>query len=444
MRQYSLLIAFFVVFQASSQDQSPGMSLEDCIDYALANNQQLMITELGKEDAEAQVGEVMSAGLPQVNVDGGINYNYKVQRSIVDASNFNPNVPEGTEVEIAFGLPYDGNLMMGVDQLLFDGSYFVGLSAAKTFRELASKENIQTKIDVIEAVAKAYYGVLINTERLELLDRNYSRLDTLLFETQQMYENGFAEKIDVDRIRVNFNNVRVDRKRARRLNEVGMNLLKFNMGMDLREEITLSGDLEDVPLEVPEMEETFEYNNRIEYSLIQTNQSLAQLDMRNNRVQYLPKLYANFNYGFNTGATESSDWFQTDRWLSYGAVGLSLNVPVFDGLYKSYKIQRNKIKISQLDHQMSYLKQNIDIEIQQAVIALEANIETLDVSRDNMELASDIYDITKIKFQEGVGSNLEVVDADASLVEAQTNYYNALFDAVIAQIELRKALGRIK
>ena len=444
MRKYGLLFAFFIAFQAFAQEQDAGMSLQDCIEYALTNNERLRITELGKEDAESQVGEVLAIGLPQVNIDGGLNYNYKVQRSIIDASNFDPNVPEGTETEIAFGQPYDGNVAVGLSQLIFDGSYFVGLEAAKTFRELAAKEHVRQEIDVIEAVAKAYYLVLINSERLELLDRNYSRLDTLLFETTQMYENGFAEKIDVGRIRVNFNNTRVDRDRARRLNEVGMNLLKFQMGMDLNEPITLSDDLEDVPLEVPEIEESFDYNNRIEFSQILTNQGLAQLDMKNNRAQYLPKLYANFNYGFNTAAPESSLWFQGDRWLGYGAVGVSLNIPVFDGRLKYHRIQRNKIQISQLEYEKSYLKRNIDIEIQQAVITLEANIETLEVSRDNMELADEIFTITKIKFQEGVGSNLEVVDADASLVEAQTNYYNALYDAVLSQIDLRKALGRIK
>ncbi|MEM9324530.1 MAG: TolC family protein, partial [Bacteroidota bacterium] len=221
-------------------------------------------------------------------------------------------------------------------------------------------------------------------------------------------------------------------------------LLKFQMGMDLKQPIALTEDLESVPLEVPEMEESFDYNQRIEFSQVMTNQDLAELDMKNNRAQYLPNLYANFNYGFNTGALQSSDWFQTDRWLQYGGVGVSLSIPVFAGMERHYKVERNKIRISQLEHEKSYLKQSIDIEIQQAVIALEANVETLEVSRDNMELASEIYDITKIKFQEGVGSNLEVVDADASLVEAQTNYYNALYDAIVAQIELRKALGRIK
>ncbi|MEM9325745.1 MAG: TolC family protein, partial [Bacteroidota bacterium] len=237
MRQLGLLIAYIVTIPILAQEQEMGMSLQQCIDYALENNEQLKITDLGKDDADAQVGEVMAIGLPQVNIDGGVNYNYRVQRSIVDATNFNPDLPEGTEAEIAFGLPYDGNIVLGARQLIFDGSYFVGLQAAKTLRELASKDHIRNEIDIIESVAKAYYTVLVNTERLELLDRNYSRLDTLLYETSQMFENGFAEKIDVDRIRVNFNNVRVDRQRARRLNDVAMNLLKFQMGMDLKQSI---------------------------------------------------------------------------------------------------------------------------------------------------------------------------------------------------------------
>ena len=447
MKAYYCLV-FFIAFSFSAVAQEVlqpvSMSLEECISYALENNEQLRIASLEKDRAKAVVGETRAEGLPQVDINGGLNYNYEVQKSLIDLSNFDPTLPEGTEGEIAFGQAYDGNIALGVSQLLFDGSYFVGLQAAQTFRELSAKDYLRTEIDIVEGVAKAYYTVLINEERLLLLDRNYGRLDTLLFETSQMYENGFAEKIDVDRIRVNFNNVRVERNRLQRLNEVGVKLLKFQMGMNIYQPLTLTDNLSDVDLTPPLVENEFDYNDRVEFSQVLTNQNLARLDLRNNKVQYLPKLSANFNYGYNTATSESSNLFQTSRWLNFGTIGMSVSIPVFDGLRKSYKIQQNKMQIEQLEYEKTFLQKNIDIEIEQARVSLESSLASLEVSQQNMELADEIFSITKIKFQEGVGSNLEVVDADTSLKEAQTNYYSALFDAIIAQIELNKALGRLK
>jgi outer membrane protein TolC len=191
----TLLILIFASVIRAQSSQPMSMSLEDCINHGLGNNEQLKITELEKEKSDAQVREIVSMGLPQANINAGMNYNYEVQTSLIDASNFDPSLPEGTESEIKFGQPYDGNWTFDIDQLIFDGAYFVGIEAARTFRELAKKENVRARIDIIEGVSKAYYTVLVNEQEIELLEKNFNRLDTLLRETQSMYENGFAEKL---------------------------------------------------------------------------------------------------------------------------------------------------------------------------------------------------------------------------------------------------------
>lgn len=165
--------------------------------------------------------------------------------------------------------------------------------------------------------------------------------------------------------------------------------------------------------------------------------------MKNNKVQYLPKLYARFGYGWNTAAASGSDLFVSRRWLDNGAIGITASIPIFDGFLKSNKIQQNKLQVEQIENQMSYLEKSIDLQIEQSQISLNSQLETLEVQKQNVELAQEVYDISKIKYQEGVGSNLEVIDADASLKEAQTNYLNALYQAITSQIELKKALGTL-
>ena len=443
MRVYILtLIALLLVLRLDAQETRT-MTLDECIQYALENNERGKITSLEKAIAEAEVKKTLGIGLPQVEINSGLNYNYEVQQSIVDFSNFDPTLPPGTEGAIAFGQAYDGNMNLSLRQLIFDGSFFVGLQASRTYQELSTKEHIKTEIDIVEAVSKAYYTVLINDERVELLEKNYQRLDSLLQDTRSMNEAGFAEKIDVDRLIVNTNNLKVELDRLRQYSDISLKMLKFQMGMDLNVEVELGQTLDELSPERLVSPEDFNYSNRIEFSQLETNEKLIRLDMKNNRVQYLPKLYANFNYGANSAAPDFSTLVQSDRWFSFGAIGLSLTIPVFDGFIKKQRIQQNKIQLEQVEAQMGLMTKTIDLEIDQSTINLNSNLDALDVQQQNMELAQDIYNKTQTKYTEGVGSNLEVLDADASLKEAQTNYYNALFDAVIAQIELKKALGTL-
>ncbi|UII29424.1 TolC family protein [Fulvivirga maritima] len=427
----------------AQEDTRVAFSLEECIDYAMLHNQNILNSAIDKEIADTQVGETLSEGLPQVNINAGANYNFEPQKSLLDVSTFDPSIPQGNEEPISFQQKYDGNVAVSVRQLIFDGSFFVGLQASKTYKELSTKEYIKTEIDVVEAISKAYYNVLVSEERLALIKTNYSRVDTMLYETSVMLENGFAERIDVSRLKVQHNNLKVELENTEKLLDLSRDMLKFQMGMSLAQPIELTDKLEEVVFEDPSTEGDFNYANRIEYSQLQTNVALAHLDLKNNKIQYVPTLYANFNYGYNTQTSDFDLLFKSERWLNYGLLGLSLNIPVFDGFLKSNKIQRNKLEIKQLNNSFEQLENSIDLEIKEASINMETSLKQMQAQKENMELAEEIYDVTSIKFKEGVGSNLEVVEAEADYKEAQTNYYNALYDALVAKVELEKAYGQL-
>ena len=430
---------------AQNERQATGFSLQNCIDYALKNNREVLNTDLDKDIARAQVGETTADGLPQINLDADVTNNYRVRRSIVDASNFDPTAPEGTEVEIAFGLQYEGNAGLNLRQMVFDGSYFVGLRAARTFKELSEKDHIKSKIDVVDAVTKAYYVTLVSQDRYDLLKVTLKRYDTLLNETSILYENGFAEKIEVNRVKVLVNNTRISVKNAEEVLRSSYDLLKFQMGYPVRQPIFLADKISDIIFEYKQQEVAdFDYSDRIEYSQLLTNRQLAELQRKNNQVQYLPKIDLFANFGYNTGTNLSDQLFDfNDRWLNNGNVGLAINVPVFDGLRKKYKIQQDKLQIQQIDNQISLLKDNIDLEINQAQNQLRVNIENLEAQRENMELSKEVYDVAKIKYTEGVGANTEVLDATTDYREAENNYYEALYNALIGKVELERVLGKL-
>ena len=402
------------------------------------------------DKAKYQVGEIRSAGLPQIDAGLTVNYNFEVRKTLLPFSTFGGSgdslMANDTEVALAFGTPYDGDFGFRGSQLLFDGSYFVGLSAAKTYRELATKQYQQTRIDVVDAVFKAYYLVLVNREKLKASESNTERLKSLLEETQAMYDAGFAEEIDVKRIQVNYNNLEVSTRVFERAVEVSEYLLKYQMGMPVNERIRITGSLDGVKsiLEKKPNVNQFEYSNRIEYSVLETNRNLKELEVKNTNVQYLPNLYLIGSIGWNTNAAESSQLLELqDRWLNYGLVGIQMTIPIFDGLRKKYQIEQSKIDLMQIENNYALLKNSINTEVRQSVDGLQASMDQLVVQEQNMDLAKEVFDVSKTKYQEGVGSNIELINADDSYVTAQVDYYDALYSAILAKIALEKSLGNL-
>lgn len=439
-------VAFFMPIGIMAQEEiTKPMSLEECVSYALENNRNLKTTRLEEAIAETQVGETRSMGLPQVKLQSGMNYNYQIQQAFLPNSFITGDPTSEGFTPVQFSPQYDGNIVGSVSQLLFDGSYFVGLQAAKTLRELRQKESNQSEVETVEAITKAYYLVLITEERLKLLEANQEQLNRVLNETKALYENGFAEKIDLDRITVNYNNIQTENSKAKRSYDMSTDMLKFQMGMPLNSSLNLSGSISNLTLEVEEyfgQTENFDFRERAEFSILQTNQDLAQLDLRNNKATHLPKLYANFNYGFNSGANSIDQLTNfNDNWFEFGAVGISLNWDLFTGLNRSSKMEKNRIQIEQIEIQKEQLKSSIDMEIKRAKDDLKSAKESLDIQKQNMELAHSVYEQIEIKYKNGLSSSRELLDAETSKKEAETNYYGSLYDAVIAKIELEKALG---
>ena len=454
MIQRTLVFAVLMLTVASVIYAQDGdikeMSLQECIEFALQNNENIKNAVLEKDIAEAQVKETIGLGLPQANLNAGMNYNYKVPTQLVDPNSFgiggdsssNQSGEQSEDLELQFGQSNDANLAFSVQQLIFDGSYFVGLRAARTFKELSSKELVKSKIDVVSAVSKAYYNVLISRQRMELMDKNFQRLDTLLRQTDALLKTGFAETSDFSRIKIQYNKLKVENEKVKRLFNLSERLLKYQMGMSLSTSINLSDDLSSIQMDKMASDTSgFNYYQRIEYSQLQTNEALVNLDMENDRVQRLPKVYANFNYGSNTAGGSFGDVFDTDRWFGFGSVGLTISMPIFDGFIKRYKIQQKKIQIEQIQNSKVLLEKSIDLEIEQSLINLESSLKMLAAEKENLDLTEQVYNSASIKYKEGVGSSLELTEAETGLKEAQTNYFNAMYDAITYKIDLEKALG---
>ena len=314
-----VISSLFVFISFTSLSQEKKLSLNDCIELAIENNENLKNSKLEERISKALSKEYLSIGFPQINFDGGLQYNHDVPKSLIDISRFMPGVPEGTEQEVQFGQTYDGRVDLFVNQMIFNGSYFVGLSAARELVRLSEKLTERNEIDINESVQKAFFTVLNTKSRIDLVEANLNRLNTLLGQTKELYINGFIEKLDVDRIQVAYNNLKSEKIKADRFYKLSKEVLNFQIGLPVGTDIELTGDLtEEVINNFNYSLDDFDYSKRIEYSILQTDKNLKFYDLKNNRSQYLPQIYANYNYGYNTSSSNYDLFFDSNRWKSFG------------------------------------------------------------------------------------------------------------------------------
>ncbi|GAB3987687.1 TolC family protein [Spirosoma daeguense] len=431
-------------------------SLNEAIKFAVDNNINVKNSGLDALSSEARIREVKSSALPQVGIGSQLTYNAIIQKVILPAGGFGApasstgtsgNQPENASVlAIPFGVNFQGNVQATVNQLLYDANYKIGLKAAATLRELSQKNVTASKINVAEQVAKAYYNVLVSEERIKLLDYNIGRVDTLLNETVAMNKQGFVEKIDVNRLEVQSNNLKAERQNVQNLVGLSYYLLKFQMGLGINDAIALTDKIQDLNLE--ELERSvavtpdFDYNQRIEFSTLQNQIQLADLDFQSIGKQYLPRVVASLVYGHNNGRNNLGTFFTT-QWFNSAAINLQVQVPVFDGFQKRYAAQQKKLALDKAKLGSDLLKNSIDLQVRQAQITTQNSLQTLRTQKRNLDLAQEILRVTRIKYKEGVGSNIEVLNAETSSREAQTNYFASLLDFMLAKVDADKASGKL-
>ena len=444
MKNY-LLLALFLGLSGTpvAAQQVVTLSLSEAVDYALENNPTTKNARLELLISKATIKETTARGLPQINGAYNLDYNPKIpvvflpnQPPFGDPSNPSDVIPA------RFGVSYSSGLGVTVNQMIFDGSFFVGLRAAKTLLELTNKDLKKAEIDVAENVKKAYFGVLVNQQRIRLAGANLSRIDTLLKETTALNEAGFVEKIDVSRVQVQRNNTCTQIQRGQAALDISKQIFKLQMGIPVEYEVELSESLQELTTKEELLQLVgVEGADRIEIDQVASQITLVGLDLKNNLSQYMPKINFVGNMRRSGAGNELDRVFNKSNWFGSSLVGVSMSVPIFDGFSKAARIQKNRVQLTQLENQRSFLKESYKSELYAAKANLRNDLNILEVQEANLQLATEVYQIARIKYKEGIGSNLEVVNADAALIEAEINYLGALYDGLISKINLEKALG---
>lgn len=438
------LVPIFSIAQSTNDTQKTSrheFSVQQAIDYAGKNNLQVKNALLDVRIQEQTNREYTSAALPQISGSGSVTYNAKLPVSLVPAEFFGGQA--GSFAKIAFGVKYNATGGIQLNQLLFDGQVFVGLQARETALKFQQK-NLEVTEEMIKAnIHKIYYQLVVSKQQIELLDANIDRFEKLLKDTRLIYENGFAEKLDVDKVNVTLTNLQTEKLKVQNQVDNGYMGLKLLMGMPVTDELILTDSLSYDQVKDGVLEATtFQYSDRKEYQYADLGIRLGEYNVRRYKLSKYPTLSLNGYYNKNAQRNKF-DFFGKGDWFDISAFTLNLNIPIFSGFANNARIQKARYELQQSINQRDYLKISIDNDIAVARNNIRSAIATLDFQKKNMELAESVYLQTKKKYETGIGSQTEINTAQTDLKTAQTNYITALYDAVIAKTDFLTATGKL-
>jgi len=419
-------------------------SLAECISYAYQHQDSVVNAGLDVKSAGYKVKETIGQGLPQISGTAQFQDYLRLPVTLVDVSSFEPSVPKGTLAPFKLGLNYQTTAALNLTQKIFDGNYLVGVKASKTYKELYERSLTRSRIEANVSVTKAYYQVLVSDEQIKLLDANIKQLKQQLDQTTAENKQGLAEKIDVQRLTVQYNNLVTSRDNTVRLLELNNELLKFQMGMAITDELTLTDKLEDINFNdaIANSADTSFYHNRIEYSLLETQKRLNEYDLKSKKAQYLPSLSGFANYGTSFQNNSFGNLYSANYPSSY--IGLTLNVPIFSGFQHLNQVRESKIAIIKSENDLFNLRNGIGLQANKARITYINGLQSLKSQKENMGLAEEVLRVAKIKYSQGVGSSIEVTQAQTDLDSADNSYIQSLYDALVSKVDLDQAYGRIK
>lgn len=437
--------------QTESKATPPySFSLQDCINYAYTHQDSVLNAGLDVKSADYKIKETKGTGLPQIN--GSVTFQDYTRTPVQVGPDFSkalqgqPTDPNARLTAFPVGpVQFTNTFGLQATQLLFSGTFLVGLQAAKTYKELYVRSLTRSKIQTSVNVTKAYYQVLVSNEQIKLLDANINQLKQQFDQTTQQNKQGFVEKIDVDRLAVQYNNLTTNRENVVRSLVLNYEVLKFQMGMPIQQEIALTDKLEDINLDQQVAQNNIDtafYHNRVEFNLLETNLRLNQLDVKSKKAAYLPTLSA--NAGFATVFQENQTKYLYQHNYPNNYVGLSLNIPIYNGGQRTNQLKQSEIGVQKSLNDLQNVKNALSLEASSASITFTNSLQSLNSQKRSRELAAEVLRVSKIKYQQGVGSSIEVTQAQTDYQNADNQYIQALYNALISKVDLDKAYGRIK
>ncbi|HEX2961866.1 MAG TPA: TolC family protein [Ignavibacteriales bacterium] len=445
-----LLALTSLPLRAQSTEQF-SFSLKDCIRYASGKNNDIKAARIEEEIARKKVNEVAGSGLPQFNLTGNLVNNLELPAQLLPGEFFG-GAP-GTFNPVKFGTKYNFTFTGQVTQLLFSGSFWVGLSAARESANYYSQNTESVSEQNIYEVSSVYYQTLVIQKQIKLLEYNLVSLEKALQDTKLRFENGRAQETDVDRLNVNRNNLQYQLKKAREGLRQSYNVLKFKIGMPLETAVSLSdslffsqdslmaGKIDNLRFAA---DEGVNFQNRAEYRMLQSGLALQELNWKNEVSKRLPTLSAFGSYSYQAQRSQADLFDSHKDWFNYYSIGLQVSLPIFNGGQTLAREQQASLEIDKMKETIRKAEQGINLEMSNALIKYNNAYDNIESQSLNTALARKVYNNSQLEYREGKATALALIDSETKLREAQTNYINSLLDLYIARLDVEKAKGSLR
>lgn len=441
MASLVLVLMTGISFVYAQTPTKHSFTIQQAVEYAAKNNVQVKNALLNIQSQQQTNREITAAALPNVTGSAGITDYITIPTSLLPGEIFGQ--PAGTYIPVRFGTKYNSSATIQLQQLLFDGQVFIALQARATSIEFQTKNKEVTEEVIKTNIHKIYYQLVLSKTQLDLLDANITRLEKLKHDAGELYKNGFAEKLDLDKISVQLANLQTEKTKALNSISIGYLGLKTLMGMPVKDTLVLTDKISDEQVKEDFSNDTaYQYTDRKEFQYLSLGKKLNEFNIKRYQLSYIPTLSLTGLYSKNAQRNKF-DIFGKGDWFSTSYIGLNLSVPIFDGFARSARIKRARIDLKQTENQLDNLKLSIDSEVEQSKINFKSALATMITQKKNMELAEEVYNQTKKKFEVGTGSNTEITAAQTDLVTAQTNYISSLYSAIIAKVDYQKATGKL-
>ena len=437
-----MLILSFLLADVSSFAQKT-FTLKECIKYSLTNNSNIKIANYDVDISEKKITEQVGNYLPQINASGELDDNLKLTTQLMPAEMIGGT--PGTYFPVKFGNKYSMSGGVQLTQKLYDPTSLLMIKTAKINKNISELTQQQTSELTAYNISLVYYQTLVIQMQMNVLKSTLLASEKSLKSIELKYNNGMAKKIDVDKIRVSYNNTKSQLEQAELSYSQSLNTLKYNMGMPVDSIIILADTTIDASYDmfIADTLTKFQIDNVYDYQFKKTNISLMQLDKKTKVSAFLPSLSFFGNYNFNAMRQEFS-FFDADKdWYPSSGIGIKLTIPIFDGLQRNSKLAQSELNIKIANENLLLTEQSIKVNISNYKIQYQNALDNIAREKENLDLAESVYKNTQLEYQQGAGSTLDLIQTESSYLVAQNNYYNKLLNLYIARIEFEKAKGSL-
>lgn len=464
MKKYLYLLSFFAFTTSlKAQEKTIQLSLEEAISFALENSYNNKTANNDIKSAKEKVWETTSIGLPQINAKVDYQNFLKQPVSLLPAAAFDnttstvetvedffnldanrrPTAPDGF-IPVVFGTKQNVNASVTLTQLLFDGSFIVGLQASKTFLKISKQAKEKTELMTREAVINAYGNVLITESSIEILKSNIIILRKNYTDAKKIYENGLNEEEDVEQLEITLGNLKNQLNSVSRMKGIAYQMLNLALGTSIKTVLILTDSLDTLVIDninLGLISESFNVNNHIDFKIAENNIEGNRLMVKLEKSKALPSLGAFVNYGTQAFSDSFSFFENNQRWFQSSLLGVSLNVPIFSSFSRKSKTAQAKIALESADLRLEETKQLLNLQAKKAKNDYQFSIENYQTSKRNVGLSERIEKKQRIKFFEGISSSFDLLQAQNQLYTQQQNYIQAMLDVISSKATLENALN---